>query len=306
MSLSYIIHVSILVTIFYFMYTLLLSKVTFFKLNRIILVLGIFFSFLLPFIPAPVKISYQGKQIESSTAIKQSVKNILVEKPASTNQTTGELSSILKPEITIVDSVSEEHYDLSIIPTIYLIGIVILLLNLLFQFFSIGSKIFKYKTADSKIISIPHKISPCSFFGFTLIEKDMKEGELKNHVLMHEDIHAKQWHSLDILLAELLVVLQWFNPFAWLYRKAVESNLEFLADNGMVSQNVEKKKYQYDLLQLAVPNFPLSIVTNYNQTLIKKRITMMNTKNSSTRIGWKYLLYIPVIIFTITLLNHKN
>lgn len=303
MSISYIIHASILIAIFCGSYYLLLSKATFFKLNRAVLLLGIFASFLLPFVPAPVKLSYQGKQIESSTAIQKSLQNIVKENSQQNPQTIQQDAKFLQPEISVLETGSSRRYDLSIIPTIYLIGVIILLLNLFFQFFSLGSKIFKYSSTGSSVIKIPYKISPCSFFGYTLIEEDMPEGELKDNILMHERIHAQQWHSLDILLAELLVVALWFNPFAWMYRKAVESNLEFLADNGMIDQNIEKKKYQYNLLQLAVPNFPLSIVTNYNQTLIKKRITMMNTKKSSTRIGWKYLLYIPIMIFTITLLN---
>ena len=302
MSISYIIHVAILISIFFVTYQILLSKTTFFNLNRFVLIFGIFACFLLPFIPAPAKIAFGGTHIESNVNIKESLKDIITESPTNITSEDESNTSLLSPQITIIES-EQRKFILGFLPMIYLLGVLILLVNLIIQFFNIGYKIIKYRKTGSNIISLPTPASPCSFFGFTLISNDLKEPILRQHVLSHEKIHNAQLHSLDIILAELMVVLQWFNPFAWQYRKTVETNLEYIADSSLIDQKVEKKKYQYNLLQLAVPNFPLSIVTNYNQTLIKKRITMMNTKQSSTRIGWKYLLYLPIIMFSITLLN---
>lgn len=303
MSISYLVHVSILIAIFYGLYILLLSRETYFKINRALLILGIFASFLLPFIPTPVKLSMYGQQIETQTNIKQSIDNIITTPANKPSVSISLPHEIEKQTSDVINLSTGKGYVLRLIPIIYLIGVLVLLINLLIQLFNISLKIFKYRSPSSNIVSIPNEISPCSFFGFTLIQKDMQDGEIKEHVLMHENVHNQQWHSIDIFLAELMVVMLWFNPFAWMYRRSIESNLEYLADDNLVQQNVEKKNYQYNLLQLAVPNFPLSIVTNYNQSLIKKRITMMNSKKSSAKATWKYLLFLPVAIFSITLFN---
>ena len=106
-------------------------------------------------------------------------------------------------------------------------------------------------------------------------------GTVYNQVLQHEKIHIQQRHSIDILLAELVLIFQWFNPFAWLYRKEIENNLEFLTDDQLLQkEHVEKSRYQMSLLKVSAPHFPLSLTTNYNQSLLKKRITMMNAKRS--------------------------
>jgi beta-lactamase regulating signal transducer with metallopeptidase domain len=90
----------------------------------------------------------------------------------------------------------------------------------------------------------------------------------------------------------------------WLYRKEVENNLEFLTDDQLVqNQNVEKQSYQLSLLRVSAPHFPLSLTTNYNQSLLKKRIAMMNAKRSSVHTAWKYFFLLPLLIVFASLLN---
>ena len=123
-------------------------------------------------------------------------------------------------------------------------------------------------------------------------------------ILNHEKIHVQRWHTLDLILAELLILFQWFNPFAWLHRYLITENLEYQVDDAVLSKGEDKKAYQYHLLQVAIPNYPLSITTNYNQSLIKKRITMMNRKRSSLSVILKYLLLLPLAF--ILLLAFQN
>ena len=104
-------------------------------------------------------------------------------------------------------------------------------------------------------------------------------------------------------MAELAVIVQWFNPFAWLYRKAVENNLEHLTDDNMLNKGTEPESYQMNLLRVSVPQLPLNLTTNYNQSFLKKRIAMMNVKKSSASSSWKYLLLFPLLALTVITLN---
>ena len=98
------------------------------------------------------------------------------------------------------------------------------------------------------------------------------------------------------MLVELLIILQWFNPFAWLQRNLVIQNLEFQVDAALISQGEDKKTYQYHLLHTASPNYPLSITSNFNQSLLKNRIAMMNRKRSSLSVFFKYTLLLPICL----------
>jgi beta-lactamase regulating signal transducer with metallopeptidase domain len=75
------------------------------------------------------------------------------------------------------------------------------------------------------------------------------ENEL-SHILLHEQTHARQWHSIDIILIETLCLFSWWNPFVWLMKREMAMNLEYLADNGVLREGVDSRKYQYHLLQL--------------------------------------------------------
>jgi hypothetical protein len=85
-----------------------------------------------------------------------------------------------------------------------------------------------------RIVELDDDKAPCSFGNNIFINPTKYEPDTFNQILLHEKIHIKQGHSLDLLIAELMLAFQWFNPFAWLYRKEVESNLEYLADNEVL------------------------------------------------------------------------
>jgi beta-lactamase regulating signal transducer with metallopeptidase domain len=124
---------------------------------------------------------------------------------------------------------------------------------------------------------------------------------------MHEKIHVEEKHTLDILFAEVMLIFQWFNPFAWIYRKEIENNLEFLTDNKLVEKkDVEASSYQMSLLKVSAPHFPLNLTTNYNQSLLKKRIAMMNAKRSSLNTAWKYFFLVPMLALFACLLNEPR
>lgn len=153
-----------------------------------------------------------------------------------------------------------------------------------------------------RIMEISGNRAPCSFGNTIFINPEKYDWETYNQILIHEKVHVSGLHTLDILLAEIAVVWQWFNPFVWLYRREVENNLEFLTDASVLQhREVERSAYQLSLLRVSAPHLPFSITNNYNQSLLKRRIVMMNSKRSSR--VWKYFFLIPILTGLVCALN---
>ncbi len=193
-----------------------------------------------------------------------------------------------------------------ILTYIYLTGVVIFGLNFLLQLGILLYLRFSrpgIRDGRFRIVELTEDKAPYSFWNNIFINPARYEWETFNQILRHEKIHIAQRHTLDILLAELLVIVQWFNPFAWYYRKAVENNLEFLTDKTMLASGADKQSYQLNLLKVCVPQLPLNLTTNYNQSILKRRIVMMNSKKSSVSSAWKYLFLLPLLGLSIFTLN---
>ena len=135
---------------------------------------------------------------------------------------------------------------------------------------------------------------PFSFFRWIFVQPgNHSEGELEE-ILAHEQAHVRQWHSLDVVVSELLCCLFWFNPAVWLAKRCVRQNLEFLADRAVVHSGFDRKNYQYHLLRLSYGVNIGQIVNNFNVSPLKKRIMMMNKKKSRHAGALKYALLLPV------------
>lgn len=264
-----------------------LQKETFLKLNRWILLVNILLAITLPLLETPDWFS----NIELVKTEISENKPHLAEVVPTLDQKN------ISPAVKTAP-VKKWNW-VAIISVIYLIGFLIFLLRFLAQIFSIFLLVIcNERERKGKILFIyPGKIlAPFSFFNFLFIDKNAYDSQTREQIIAHETTHIQQRHSWDILFSELLIIIQWFNPFAWWHRKLVETNLEFLVDQNLLKTGVDQKKYQYNLLQLAVPNFPYSLATNYNSSLLKKRIMMMQQKKSSPAQSWKYFLLAPVIL----------
>ena len=144
------------------------------------------------------------------------------------------------------------------------------------------------------VIALPKITAPFSFFGWIFVNPAHYEERELHEIIVHESAHARQWHSLDMLLGEILCIFFWFNPVVWLLRKEIRQNLEFLADEQVVNSGYNRKNYQYHLLRLSHQSTAVPIVNNFNVSQLKKRIIMMNKKKTS-RIGLlKYAFLLPV------------
>ena len=189
----------------------------------------------------------------------------------------------------------------------YLLGVLLFGLNFLLQLFVLLYQSYcrpVIKDGRFRIVEVSGNRAPCSFGNTIFINPENYDWETYNQILIHEKIHVSGRHTLDILLAEIALVIQWFNPFAWLYRREVENNLEFLTDASvLLHQEVERSAYQLSLLRVSAPQLSFSLTNNYNQSLLKRRIVMMNSKRSSFHTIWKYFFLIPIFTVLVCALN---
>jgi hypothetical protein len=155
----------------------------------------------------------------------------------------------------------------------------------------------KIKYQNRTVFLLKQDLAPFSFWNtIYLSETYFKDSKIENSVFLHEEIHVKQKHSLDILFVEILKAIFWINPFIYFYKKAMVNNHEFIADNSVISKNKNIKSYQELILQeiLKQQNLPLIHQFNFNNT--KKRFIMMTNKNSKFA---KVKNYLAVPVFAV-------
>ena len=180
---------------------------------------------------------------------------------------------------------------------LYYVGVVVMSLRFMIQLVSICRIRWKGQVVylnGQRIISLPSEFNPFSFFGWIFLFLPKLEEESKNEILMHEQTHARQWHSVDVIVSELANIVCWFNPFSWLLKGEIRLNLEYMADNQVAKTMEDSKQYQYHLLGLAHTNSKTGLYNNFNVSQIKSRIIMMNKKRTRTAGRIKYALFVPL------------
>lgn len=182
---------------------------------------------------------------------------------------------------------------------IYWAGVAVLSLRLVWQLFSIirlAAISRKQEVEGITVHLLRGEGSPFSFFRWVFMYPSTMEGKQLHEVMVHECTHVSGLHSLDTLFSELFSIACWFNPFAWLMKQEVRMNLEYLADESVLSDSNARKSYQYHLLGLAYrqSNESTKIANNFNLLPLKKRIKMMNKRRTSEIGKAKYLLFAPL------------
>lgn len=135
---------------------------------------------------------------------------------------------------------------------------------------------------------------PFSFFRLIFLRPSSHSDSELDEILLHEETHVRQMHSIDVLVAELLSVFCWMNPVAWLLRREVRDNLEYLADRQVISRGFDSRRYQYHLLGLAYHPAAATLYNNFNVLSLKNRILMMNMKRTKGIGRAKYLVALPL------------
>jgi len=176
-------------------------------------------------------------------------------------------------------------------------GSVFMLIRLLFQLLSFRKMRKKAGFVSNNGVSlyqVEEDIIPFSFGNSIFINRNLHtEAELQE-IIRHEFVHVKQRHSVDIIWGELVCLLNWYNPFAWLLKGAIRQNLEFIADDKVIETGVCKKEYQYLLLKV-IGNNQYSIANQFNFSSLKKRIAMMNKLKSAKVNLLRFLFILPLL-----------
>jgi hypothetical protein len=152
---------------------------------------------------------------------------------------------------------------------------------------------------EGKEIFSNKRLQASSFFGFVFLDPASLGSDSASHILVHENIHRKQLHSLDRILAELFVMLNWFNPLSWMFRNSVVQNLEYMADRGVMNQGISRDSYQLSMINQYIGS--ASITNSFSQQ-IKKRINMLN-KNYKTGSSWKIAMILPLALVAIVAIS---
>lgn len=156
---------------------------------------------------------------------------------------------------------------------------------------------------DTEVYLLTDDEGPFSFFDWIFINPERHKSDEIEEIMMHELTHCQQLHSIDIIFSELFCIIFWFNPFVWLLKREVRLNLEYLADNNVLANGKDNKEYQYHLLGLTYRKNVATITNNFNVLPIKKRIKMMNKKETKGILKAKYALYIPLVAMLLAVSN---
>jgi hypothetical protein len=265
-----------ILTLFYLVYVFVLRKDTFFTANRTFLLVGIASALLLPFV--------------TFTAV------TFVEAPIFFP--TENLAEII-PTQSIQTVPIQETIDIwQLVFIAYLIGFAIMAIRFGIQLASLCNLLRKHpsKLANGfRFIEINDAMAPFSFFNYIVFNPETHEQQELEMILQHEKVHAAQWHSVDLLLSNIVRALQWANPISWLYQKSIEANLEFLADYQTASNVPSKTEYQLALLKASSPLPVPALTNNFYHSFIKKRIIMLNKSNSNKYKQFKLMVVLPAL-----------
>jgi len=278
--LLYLLKVSAGTTLLYLCYLLLFRKDTFYRRNRIFLILTL----LLPIIFPALKIPVLSNAVTPATPV------IAMENMISPESTY---------ERTISDTINTFDYN-NLILWIYFTITGLLLLRIVVSLISTYRIIKKGSVKNDqfpKVIVSENQLPPFSFFPYAVIPvEEYKNGNYID-LLDHEFAHIKQGHTFDLLLSELFIAFQWFNPFVWFIKRSIILNHEYLADHVSVN-NKSVKEYQYRLLNFQTGLKHISLAHNFN-SLIKNRIIMINKKPTRKYATLKNILILPVVAFVV-------
>ena len=273
----YILKSSVCLAMFYLFYRMLLSKETFHRFNRIALLGVLSLSCLVP-------------MIEVTTA-----------EPSELGQPFLELEEMVlmvgaEPEGVLAETSSPFPWR-ALMLLLYIGGILFFVLR---HLWSLGRMVHLLRTSrrkklDGDITLFVHreKVAPFSWMNMIAVsEEDLEEN--RNAILTHERAHIKNGHSWDLLLAEMCIFFQWFNPAAWLLKQELQTIHEYEADEWVINNGIDAKTYQLLIIKKAVGARLYSIANSFNHSSLKKRITMMIKKKSNPWARLKYLYVLPL------------
>lgn len=266
--------------LFYLVYWLFLRNETFYRGNRLFLLLALVSAILLPLFPLQYDVLVEP---ENKTTIFQAI-----------NDTFKNIKPV-QPELTETTVIFGWE---NIILTIYITGTVIFLIRLLTQSIVLIHLMFKYRIKSLEGIRIVENEKyglPFSFFNVVFINPKFHTQANLPEILAHEKVHIREFHWFDLLFTELLTVIFWFNPFIWMFEHAIKQNHEYLADQGVLAQGHSVARYQALLINQLMGMQIIGITNNLNFALNTNRFKMMTKMKTSRLLGIKFAWALPAV-----------
>ena len=286
----YTIKSGLCLAVFYGFYRLVLAKETHVKRNRIYLLSAMLLSFALPLINFTID----------------------HEELAKANQVVWEFENSFEDQLQIVASNSskESSFDSSFwITVLYGFGVLTILgrliLNLISIFKIIRANEIK-KEGDLNLVCIEDAHSPYSFFNYVFLNPSILSKTENKQILLHESIHSKQLHSIDLLTIELVKAIFWFNPIVYLFKNALVEVHEYCADQACVIDDTNKIGYQQCLLQHIESKMNFNMTSAFKSSLTLKRIKMIKKSNTSVWAHLKLILIFPVLIISMLSFDYSE
>ena len=198
------------------------------------------------------------------------------------------------PEVTVTTSTQSRFSVWQVIGGIYLIGVGVMMLLFLFKLAKLLVLIIrspKRKMSGCKAVFTGREQGSFSFFRYAFFPNENVDPDIMRHEMSHISHH----HSWDILFAEVMMILQWFNPFIYLYKKELQSLHEYMADRDVVATGVDKKNYMMLILQQCTAVDFSGMSNNFSLILTKKRIKMITRNEKAKGLWWRLLATLPVL-----------
>lgn len=285
---DYLLKANIILAVLYVFYRLLFYRDTFFGLRRILLLSIIAVSVVLPL-----------------PAFQAWVEGMMSAEAAEVFAAGG-----LLPEVVVTPALEREGVSWQYwLGCGYVAGICLLVGRIGMQWAAIARLSRRCPPTEVEgvcVRSLPQGQAPFSFFHRIFVCPQAHSAEELREILAHEQTHARQAHSVDVLMGELACAFFWFNPFAWLLKREMRINLEYLADRCVLAEGHDRKTYQYHLLGLTCHKAAATIYNNFNVLPLKKRIKMMNKQRTKNIGRLKYLLFFPMAALLAAACNGKQ
>lgn len=272
--LTYDLKVAALLAVFYMFYRLLLSRETFHRINRVVLLLTAILSFILPLCVITIH------------------KTVMVDMPKANIDFGGMTMMIEEAE-------PQTPFWQTAAIVIFFIGLVVTLSYTLQSIFRVWLLIHhseQHPQSDGTVICVAKgDVSPFSWMRYIVLSQSDYEAQDAS-ILAHERGHIRRRHSLDLILVDTLTALQWFNPAMWMLRQDLRAIHEYEADAAVLSQGINMRQYQYLLIQKAVSHCGYSVANGISHSTLKNRINMMITNKKSTSKSWiKVFALLPIV-----------
>jgi hypothetical protein len=285
-TLIYLLQVNVGIVLFYLFYRLFFAGDTFWKTRRMYLLLSFVASFAYPLLSIESWLS-QPEPVQTTLVRITTLPEIVV-------------TPVQQPELIPFEYLLTGAY---LLVSAVLLGRMLVQLLVLLRLRWTGTVTL---LQGAKVIAVDREISPFSFFGAVFINPQLHTEAETQQILAHELTHVGQWHSVDVLVGELLSIAFWINPAVWLLKREIRQNLEFLADHQVLRSGFEAKHYQYHLLQLSYQAPEAKLGNQFNVSPLKKRIMMMNKQKTNKAAVLKYMLIVPLVLSLVLVANAQS